>query len=119
MAQLGNTGINGNLMVVGKIVTNSILTNNIQANVINSGDGNFSGDVTMSPGHLKTNLIKSADDSQWIAEITNNGLEIGGAGTPLRFYSSTRPVVIDKGDVAYTSDIPTFSLSGTTLTITL
>ena len=26
MAQLGNTGINGNLMVVGKIVTNNINT---------------------------------------------------------------------------------------------
>ena len=70
MAQLGNTGINGNLMVVGKIVTNSILT----------GGGTFTDDVTIAPGetkppkHLKTNLIKSADDSQWIAEITNNGL---------------------------------------------
>ena len=62
MAQLGNTGINGNLMVVGKIVANSILT----------GGGTFTGDVTIAPGHLKTNLIKSADGSQYIAEITNN-----------------------------------------------
>lgn len=79
--------------------------------------------------HLKTNLIKSADDSKWIAEITGNGLEIGGSGTPLRFYSSTRPVVANQNkELAYTSDIPdtsnlvpksAFSLSGTTLTITI
>lgn len=79
--------------------------------------------------HLKTNLIKSADDSKWIAEITAAGLEIGGSGTPLRFYSSTRPVVANQNkELAYTSDIPdtsnlvpksAFSLSGTTLTITI
>lgn len=57
--------------------------------------------------HLKTNLIKSADDSKWIAEITAAGLEIGGSGTPLRFYSSTRPVVANQNkELAYTSDIP-------------
>lgn len=37
MAQLGNTGINGNLMVVGKIVTTTILSDAIQAKVINGG----------------------------------------------------------------------------------
>lgn len=37
MAQLGNTGINGNLMVVGKIVANSILSDTIQVKVINGG----------------------------------------------------------------------------------
>lgn len=57
--------------------------------------------------HLKTNLIKSADDSKWIAEITAAGLEIGGSGTPLRFYSNTRPVVANQNkELAYTSDIP-------------
>lgn len=82
--------------------------------------GTFTGNVTFSSGHINTNLIKSADDSQWIAEITGNGLEIGGSGTPLRFYSSTRPVVANQNkELAYTSDIPTFSLSGTTLTITI
>ena len=79
--------------------------------------------------HLKTNLIKSADDSKWIAEITAAGLEIGGSGTPLRFYSNIRPVVANQNkELAYTSDIPNingkldksaFSLSGTTLTITI
>lgn len=82
--------------------------------------GTFTGNVTFSSGHINTNLIKSADDSQWIAEITGNGLEIGGSGTPLRFYSNTRPVVANQNkELAYTSDIPTFSLSGTTLTITV
>lgn len=57
--------------------------------------------------HLKTNLIKSADDSKWIAEFTAAGLEIGGSGTPLRFYSSTRPIVANQNkELAYTSDIP-------------
>lgn len=57
--------------------------------------------------HLKTNLIKSADDSKWIAEITAAGLEIGGSGTPLRFYSNIRPVVANLNkELAYTSDIP-------------
>ena len=79
--------------------------------------------------HLKTNLIKSADDSKWIAEITAAGLEVGGSGYALRFYSSTRPVVANQNkELAYTSDIPdtsnlvpksAFSLSGTTLTITI
>lgn len=72
--------------------------------------------------HLKTNLIKSADDSKWIAEITAAGLEIGGSGTPLRFYSNTRPVVANQNkELAYTSDIPAAvtsinGLSGGTLT---
>ena len=57
--------------------------------------------------HLKTNLIKSADDSKRIAEITAAGLEIGGSGTPLRFYSNIRPVVANLNkELAYTSDIP-------------
>lgn len=69
--------------------------------------GTFTGDVTITPGHLKTDLIKSADDSKWIAEFTAAGLEIGGSGTPLRFYSSTRPFVVNQSkELAYTSDIP-------------
>lgn len=69
--------------------------------------GIFTGDVTITPGHLKTDLIKSADNSKWIAEITAKGLEIGGSGTPLRFYSSTRPIVVNQNkEIAYTSDIP-------------
>lgn len=92
----------------------------VDSNFMPFSGGTFKGNVTFSSGqgHLKTNLIKSADDSQWIAEITGNGLEIGGSGTPLRFYSSTRPVVANQNkELAYTSDVPTFSLSGTTLTI--
>ena len=71
--------------------------------------GTFDGDVTMASGHhLKTDLIKSADDTKWIAEITSNGLEVGGSGTPLRFYSSTRPVVANQNkELAYISDIST------------
>ena len=69
--------------------------------------GIFTGDVTITPGHLKTDLIKSADNSKRIAEFTAAGLEIGGSGTPLRFYSSTRPVVANQNnELAYTSDIP-------------
>lgn len=82
--------------------------------------GTFSGDVTMSPGHLKTNLIKSADGSQWIAEITNNGLELGGSGYGLYLYSNKRPVAVVAQvhkELAYISDIPTFELSGDTLII--
>ena len=73
--------------------------------------GTFDGDVTIASGHhLKTDLIKSADDTKWIAEITSNGLEVGGSGTPLRFYSSTRPVVANQNEeLAYTSDIPDIS----------
>lgn len=72
--------------------------------------GIFTGDVTITPGHLKTDLIKSADNSKWIAEFTAAGLEIGGSGTPLRFYSSTRPVVANQNkELAYTSDIPDIS----------
>lgn len=74
--------------------------------------GTFTGDVTFSSGqaHLRTDLIKSADDSKWIAEFTSAGLEIGGSGTPLRFYSSTRPVIANQNkELAYTSDIPDIS----------
>lgn len=71
--------------------------------------GTFTGDVTFSSGqgHLRTDLIRSADDSKWIAEFTSSGLELGGSGYALRFYSSTRPVVANLGkELAYTSDIP-------------
>lgn len=71
--------------------------------------GTFTGDVTFSSGqgHLRTDLIKSADDSKWIAEFTSSGLKLGGSGYALRFYSSTRPVVANLGkELAYTSDIP-------------
>ena len=69
--------------------------------------------------HLKTNLIKSADNSKYIAEFTSAGLEIGGSGYPLRLYSSTRPVVANLNkELAYISDIPTFTVSGDTLYIT-
>lgn len=92
-------------------------------NAMPKSGGTFTGDVTMVSGHhLKTDLIKSADDTKWIAEITSNGLEIGGSGTPLRFYSSTRPVHANANkELAYTSDIPIKSatLTGTTLYLTL
>ena len=74
--------------------------------------GTFTGDVTFSSGqgHLRTDLIKSADNSKWIAEFTSSGLELGGSGYALRFYSSTRPVVANLGkELAYTSDIPDIS----------
>lgn len=92
-------------------------------NAMPKSGGTFKGNVTIaSEHHLKTDLIKSADDSKWIAEITTNGLEIGGSGTPLRFYSSARPVVANQNkELAYTSDIPIKSatLLGTTLYLTL
>lgn len=72
--------------------------------------GIFTGDVTITPGHFKTDLIKSADDSKWIAEFTAAGLELGGSGYALRFYSNTRPVVANQNkELAYTSDIPDIS----------
>lgn len=74
--------------------------------------GTFTGDVTITPGHLKTDLIKSADDSKWIAEITGNGLEIGGSGYGLYLYSSKRPVAVVAQvhkELAYLSDIPDIS----------
>lgn len=78
--------------------------------------GIFTGDVTITPGHFKTDLIKSADDSKRIAEIAAAGLEIGGSGTPLRFYSSTRPVVANQNkELAYTSDIPAAVTDSTVL----
>lgn len=86
--------------------------------------GTFTGDVTFSSGqgHLKTDLIKSADDSKRIAEFTSSGLELGGSGYALRFYSSTRPVVANLNkELAFTDDIPAAvtsinGLSGGTLT---
>ena len=89
-------------------------------NAMPKSGGTFTGNVTFASGqgHLKTDLIKSADDSKWIAEFTAAGLEIGGSGTPLRFYSSTRPIVANQNkELAYISDIPTFELSGDTLII--
>lgn len=72
--------------------------------------GTFTGDVTITPGHLKTDLIKSADNSKWIAEFTAAGLELGGSGYALRFYSNTRPIVANQNkELAYTSDIPDIS----------
>lgn len=72
--------------------------------------GTFTGDVTITPGHLKTDLIKSADDSKWIAEFTAAGLELGGSGYALRLYSNTRPIVANQNkELAYTSDIPDIS----------
>ena len=72
--------------------------------------GIFTGDVTITPGHLKTDLIKSADNSKWIAEFTAAGLELGGSGYALRFYSNTRPIVANQNkELAYTSDIPDIS----------
>ena len=79
----------------------------VDSNFMPFSGGTFTGNVTFASGHLKTDLIKSADDSKWIAEFTSAGLEIGGSGTPLRFYSSTRPVVANQNkELAYTSDIP-------------
>lgn len=74
--------------------------------------GIFTGDVTITPGHFKTDLIKSADDSKWIAEITGNGLEIGGGGYGLYLYSSKRPVAVVAQvhkELAYLSEIPDIS----------
>ena len=84
----------------------------VDSNFMPFSGGTFKGNVTFSSGqaHLRTDLIKSADDSKWIAEFTSAGLEIGGSGTPLRFYSSTRPIVANQGkELAYTSDIPDIS----------
>lgn len=84
----------------------------VDSNFMPFSGGTFKGNVTFSSGqaHLRTDLIKSADDSKWIAEFTSAGLEIGGSGTPLRFYSSTRPVIANQNkELAYTSDIPDIS----------
>lgn len=84
----------------------------VSSNFMPFSGGTFTGSVTFSSGqaHLRTDLIKSADDSKWIAEFTSAGLEIGGSGTPLRFYSSTRPIVVNQNkELAYTSDIPDIS----------
>ncbi len=81
-------------------------------NAMPKSGGTFTGNVTFASGqgHLKTDLIKSADDSKWIAEFTAAGLEIGGSGTPLRFYSSTRPIVANQNkELAYISDITAHS----------
>lgn len=91
----------------GRVDLGTVLTSHQDiSGLMPKSGGTFSGDVTMSPGHLKTNLIKSADGSQWIAEITASGLELGGSGTPLRFYSSTRPMVVNQNkELAYISDL--------------
>ena len=78
-------------------------------NAMPKSGGTFTGNVTFASGegHLRTDLIKSADDSKRIAEFTSSGLELGGSGYALRFYSNTRPVVANQNkELAYTSDIP-------------
>ena len=88
----------------------------VDSGVMPKTGGIFTGDVTITPGHLKTDLIKSADDSKRIAEITAAGLEIGESGTPLRFYSNTRPVVANQNkELAYISDIPAAVTDSTVL----
>ena len=151
----GSISINGKTVLTDASAFATAAQGTKADNAMPKKGGTFDGDVTIASGHhLKTDLIKSADDTKWIAEITSNGLEVGGSGTPLRFYSSTRPVVANQNkELAYISDIPTvnngtltiqkngttvatfsanqsgnatanitvptFSLSGTTLTITL
>lgn len=102
------------------VMSQKAVTDELDKKANRSGD-TFTGDVIISSGKiLKTDIIKSADGTKWIAEIIGGGLEIGGTGAPLRLYSSTRPIHANANkELAYTSDIPTFSLSGTTLTITL
>ena len=50
MAQLGNTGINGNLMVVGKIVTTNITLN---------GELNMNGQSIISCNNINTSYINN------------------------------------------------------------
>lgn len=78
-------------------------------NAMPKSGGTFTGDVIISSGKtLKTDVIKSADGTKWIAEIRGGALELGGASAPLYFYSSTRPVHANENkELAYTSDIPT------------
>ena len=50
MAQLGNTGINGNLMVVGKIVTTNIILN---------GELNMNGQSIINCNNIMTSQINN------------------------------------------------------------
>ena len=90
------------------IMSQKAVTDELDKKANRSGD-TFIGDVIISSGNsLKTDTIKSADGTKWIAEITAAGLEIGGQGAPLRLYSSTRPIHANVNkELAYTSDIPT------------
>lgn len=93
---------------ITKIMSQKAVTDELDKKANRSGD-TFTGDVIISSGNsLKTDIIKSADGTKRIAEITAAGLEIGGQGTPLRLYSSTRPIHANANkELAYTSDIPT------------
>lgn len=90
------------------VMSQKAVTDELNKKANRSGD-TFTGDVIISSGKsLKTDTIKSADGTKWIAEITAAGLEIGGQGAPLRLYSSTRPIHANANkELAYTSDIPT------------
>ena len=55
MAQLGNTGINGNLMVVGKIVTNNI--NAVTSTL--SGELNMNGQSIIDCNNINVATINS------------------------------------------------------------
>lgn len=104
---------------ITKIMSQKAVTDELDKKANRSGD-TFTGDVIISSGKsLKTDIIKSADGTKWIAEITAAGLEIGGQGTPLRLYSSTRPIHANANkELAYTSDIPTnYVTTDTTQTI--
>lgn len=90
------------------VMSQKAVTDELDKKANRSGD-TFTGDVIISSGKsLKTDIIKSADGTKWIAEIRGGGLEIGGTSAPLRLYSSTRPVHANVNkELAYTSDIPT------------
>lgn len=111
----GNTiASSGGVVDIGTVLTDaSKFATSAQGtkadNAMPKSGGTFTGDVIISSGKsLKTDTIKSADGTKWIAEITAAGLEIGGQGVPLRLYSSTRPIHANVNkELAYTSDIPT------------
>ena len=69
MAQLGNTGINGNLMVVGKIVTTNITLNG-ELNMNNKSIINCNNIIT-SQINNRTPLIASYDQNS--KTLTLNG----------------------------------------------
>lgn len=106
-----NDETKGTVTSSGTIDLGTVITSHQDiSDLMPKSGGIFRGDVTFASGHLKTDLIKSADDSKWIAEFTEAGLEIGGSGTPLRFYSSTRPIVANQNkELAYISDITAHS----------
>ena len=108
-----NNTTKGTVTSSGTIDLGTVITSHQDiSGLMPKSGGTFTGNVTFASGqgHLKTDLIKSADDSKWIAEFTAAGLEIGGSGTPLRFYSSTRPIVANQNkELAYISDITAHS----------